>query len=158
RYPEIIHLLMNAEYRRECLKKLPPRALKRIVLPELNREYTLSEIAIITSAGPAKALAMSQKGHLGVGADADVAIYNENPDGVFLFRYPRYLIKGGEIVVEEGDIRHVTEGREFVVHPRCDEKIEEYLRPLFQQCYTMSFDNYPVEMHRITQPEVRELQ
>ncbi len=53
RYPEIIHLLMNADYRRECLKKLPPKALKRIVLADLDREYTLSEIAIITSAGPA---------------------------------------------------------------------------------------------------------
>ena len=66
-----------------------------------------------------------------------------------MFRYPRYVIKGGEIVVEEGDIRNVREGREFVVQPAYDEGIEEYLRPLFQQYYTMSFDNYPVEMERI---------
>jgi formylmethanofuran dehydrogenase subunit A len=156
RYPEIIHLLMNADYRRECVKKLPPRALKRIVLADLDREYTLSEIAILTSAGPARALGLTQKGHLGVGADADVTIYNANPDGVLLFRYPRYVIKGGEIVVEEGDVRHVTEGREFLVRPAYDEKIEEYLRPLFQQVYTMSFDNYPVEMERIERPEIRE--
>jgi formylmethanofuran dehydrogenase subunit A len=156
RYPEIIHLLMNAEYRRECLKKLPPKALKRIVLADLNREYTLSEIAIITSAGPARALGLSQKGHLGVGADADVSIYNQNADGPLLFRYPRYLIKGGEIIVEEGDIRKVTDGREFLVRPGCDPRIEEYLRPLFQQYYTMSFDNYPVELERIERPEVRE--
>ncbi len=54
RYPEIIQLLMNADFRREQLKKLAAKALKRIVLPELDREYTLSEIAIITSAGPAR--------------------------------------------------------------------------------------------------------
>jgi formylmethanofuran dehydrogenase subunit A len=149
RYPEIIHLLMNADYRRECLKKLPAKALKRIVLSELDRQYTLSEIAIITSAGPARALGLSQKGHLGVGADADVTIYNENPDGVLMFRYPRYVIKAGEIVVAEGDIRKVTEGREFVVRPSYDDQIEDYLRPLFQQYYTLSFDNYPVEMERI---------
>jgi formylmethanofuran dehydrogenase subunit A len=156
RYPEIIHLLMNAEYRRECLKKLPAKALKRIVLADLNREYSLSEIAIITSAGPARALGMKNKGHLAVGADADVTIYNKNPDGAFMFRYPRYVIKAGEIVVEEGDIRKVTDGREFIVHPQYEPQIEDYLRPLFQQCYTMSFDNYPVEMERILQPEVHE--
>jgi len=149
RYPEIIHLLMHADYRRECVKKLPAKALKRIVLADLNREYTLSEIAVITSAGPARALGLSQKGHLGVGADADVAVYNENPDGVLMFRYPRYVIKAGEIVVEEGDIRKVIEGREFIARPSYDERIEDYLRPLFQQYYTMSFDNYPVEMERI---------
>ncbi|HMC90688.1 MAG TPA: formylmethanofuran dehydrogenase subunit A, partial [Gemmataceae bacterium] len=154
RYPEIIHLLMNADYRRECVKKLPPKALKRIVLADLDREYTLSEIAIITSAGPARALGLSQKGHLGVGADADVAVYNENPDGVLMFRYPRYVIKSGEIVVQEGDLRTVIEGREFIARPTYDERIEDYLRPLFQQYYTMSFDNYPVEMERIERPEI----
>ena len=55
RYPEIIHLLMSADYRRECMKKLPAKALKRIHLQEINREFTLFEIAIITSAGPARA-------------------------------------------------------------------------------------------------------
>lgn len=155
RYPEIIHLLMHRDARRECLQKLPAKALKRMVLPELDREYTLSEIAIITSAGPARALGMSQKGHLGIGADADVAIYNKNPDGVLMFQYPRYVIKGGEIVVEEGDLRSTGQGREFIVRPAFDERIEDYLRPLFQQFYTISFDNYPVEMERIERPEVQ---
>ena len=58
-------------------------------------------------------------------------------------------------MVEEGEIRAVTQGREFIVRPAFDEQIEEYLRPLFQKVYTMSFDNYPVEMERIEQPEVR---
>jgi len=49
-----------------------------------------------------------------------------------------------------------VEGRGFVVRPTYDEKVEEYIRPLFQQYYTMSFDNYPVEMERIEHPEVRE--
>ena len=157
RYPEIIHLLMNADYRRECLKKLPAKALKRITLADLDRQYTLSEIAVITSAGPARALGLPQKGHLGVGADADVSIYNENPDGVLMFRYPRYVIKGGEIVVEEGDIRQMIDGREFVVRPSFDEKIEDFLRPWFQQYYTMSFDNYPVETERVHGMQVAEL-
>src|SRR5262249_10232145 len=150
------HLLMKAVFRRQQVKKLPPKARKRIVLADLDREYTLSEIAVITSAGPARALGLTQKGHLGVGADADVTLYNENPDDVLMFKYPRYVIKGGEVVVEEGDIRKVVEGRGFVVRPAYDARIEDYLRPLFQQYYTMSFDNYPVEMERIERPAIRE--
>jgi formylmethanofuran dehydrogenase subunit A len=154
RYPEIIELLMNADRRRERVKSLPPKALNRTLLADLDREYTLSEIAIITSAGPARALGLSNKGHLGLGADADVTIYHEKPDGEFLFRYPRYVIKSGEIVVEEGDIRKMSEGREFVFRPGYDPSIEAYLRPLFQQYYTISFENYPVELERIEQAEI----
>jgi formylmethanofuran dehydrogenase subunit A len=149
RYPEIIHLLMNADVRKERVKKLPAKAQSRIVLADLDRQYSLYEIAIISSAGPARALGLTQKGHLGVGADADIAIYNQNPDGEHMFRYPRYVIKGGEIAVEEGDIKNVPDGREFVVRPAYDEKIEDFLRPVFQQQYTMSFENYPVELERV---------
>src|SRR4029078_3729260 len=102
---------MSATCRKEQLKRLAPKALKRIVLPELTREYTLSEIAIITSAGPARSLGLSQKRHLGVGADADVAIFNEGKDIARMFAYPRYVIKSGEVVIEEGEIRKVGEGK-----------------------------------------------
>jgi formylmethanofuran dehydrogenase subunit A len=158
RYPEIIQLLMDAEFRRERLKRLAPKALKRILLPELDRQYTLSEIAIIASAGPARALGLAQKGHLGVGADADVAVYNDDKDVARMFAYPRYVLKGGEVVIEEGEIRKTVEGKGLLVRPAYDEKIDEYIRPLFQQYYTMSFDNYPVELDRIEHPDVHPCQ
>jgi formylmethanofuran dehydrogenase subunit A len=154
RYPEIIQLLMDVEYRKEQVKRLPAVAQQRIVLGDLDRQYTLFEIAIITSAGPARALGLSQKGHLGVGADADVTIYHEKPDDGRFFTYPRYVIKGGEIVVEDGDVRAVVDGREYVVHPVCDDRIVEYLRPLFPKVYTISFENYPVEIGRLRHAEV----
>ena len=112
-------------------------------------------MAIITSAGPARALGLSQKGHLGVGADADITIYpaQANDAGV-LFSYPRYVLKRGEVVVEEGEVRAVSEGHEFVVRPSFDETIEEYIRPLFQKTYTMSFENYPTEMERLRHPDI----
>ncbi len=156
RYPEIIHMLMNADYRRGLVEKLPRRALKRTVIADLDREYTLSEIAIITSAGPARALGLPHKGHLGPGADADVAIYNDTPDVEAMFGHPRYVLKRGEVVVEEGDIRKMIDGREFIVRPSYDQQIEEYLRPLFERYYTMSFDNYPVEMERVEGADVRD--
>ena len=133
----------------EQMKQFPEKARSRMVLPELTREYTLNDIAIITSAGPARALGLTQKGHLGIGADADVAIYNENPNAAEMFAYPRYVIKRGELIVEEGELRNSLEGRQFAVKPAYDPAIEDYLRPLFQQHYTMSFENYPVEEERI---------
>jgi formylmethanofuran dehydrogenase subunit A len=154
RYPEIIHMLMNREFRREEIRKLPEKARQRILLADLDREYTLSEIAIITSAGPARSLGLSRKGHLGAGADADVTIYPAKPDHGFLFSYPRYVLKGGMIVVEEGEVRDVATGREFIVRPACDDAIEDYIRPLFEKFYTMSFANYPVEIERLRHPEV----
>lgn len=149
RYPEIVHLLMNADIRKERVKGLPAKARARTNLGDLEREYSLFEIAIITSAGPARALGLAEKGQLGVGADGDVTIYHEKPDGEFLFRYPRYVIKGGEVVVEDGEIRDPHEGREFVVQTAYNPEIESYLRPKFQQYYTMSFENYPVELARL---------
>jgi formylmethanofuran dehydrogenase subunit A len=101
---------------------------------------------------------LSQKGHLGPGADADVTIYHEKPDDGRLFTYPRYVIKSGEIVVEDGDVRATTAGREFVVHPTCDSAIEEYLRRIFPKIYTMSFDNYPVEIERLRHAQIQPCQ
>ena len=158
RYPEIIRLLMDAEFRKEQLRQLAPKARERIVLAELDREYTLSEIAVVTAAGPARALGLTGKGHLGVGADADVTIYAGAPDGDgMLFSYPRYVVKGGQVVVEEGDVRAVTEGKEFIVHPPSEAGTAEYLRPLFEKAYTMSFANYPVEIERVKGAEIRPL-
>jgi formylmethanofuran dehydrogenase subunit A len=154
RYPEIIRLLMDVEFRKEQIRALPAEAQKRITLADIDRQYTLSEIAIISAAGPARALGLSQKGHLGVGADADVALYEERPASGILFEYPRYVIKGGDVVVEEGALRSVGNGRQFIVQPSFDNSIETYLRPLFQKVYTMSFDNYPVEIERLQSPDI----
>jgi formylmethanofuran dehydrogenase subunit A len=155
RYPELIRLLTDADFRKQEVSKLPAEAQKRIVLADLDRQYTLSDVAIITSAGPARALGLARKGQLGVGADADVTLYESNPEGGVLFEYPRYVIKGGEVVVEDGQIRAVTEGRQFLVQPSFDEHITEFLRPVFQKVYTMSFDNYPVELERIRKPDIQ---
>jgi formylmethanofuran dehydrogenase subunit A len=156
RYPEIIQLLMCADVRKEQMKRLPAKVKSRITLPQIDREYTLFEIATAMSAGPARALGLLQKGNLGIGADADVVIYNEDADVARMFGHPRYVIKGGEIVIEDGDIRETPQGREFLVRPACDPDTDAFIRPLFEDCYTMSFENYPVEFERIEHAELRD--
>jgi formylmethanofuran dehydrogenase subunit A len=75
---------------------------------------------------------------------------------VRMFSYPRYVIKGGEVVIEEGEIRKTVEGKGILSRPTYDEKIDDFIRPLFQQYYTMSFDNYPVEIERIEHPDIHD--
>ena len=155
RYPEIIELLMCADHRRECLRQLPEKIRGRIRLPEIDREYTLYDVATAMSAGPARALGLSAKGHLGIGGDADIVIYEEDDSVVRMFSHPRYVIKAGEIVIEDGDIRETPEGREFIVKPDYDPSTDKFIQPLFEDCYTMSFDNYPVELERLERPDIQ---
>src|SRR5205807_6337634 len=102
-YPEIVQLLMDRTYRQEILKRVHPRVLERCTLKDLDREYTLYEIAIITRAGPARMLGLKHKGHLGVGADADITIYTPSTDRKAMFELPRCVLKAGEVIVEQGE-------------------------------------------------------
>jgi formylmethanofuran dehydrogenase subunit A len=72
-YPEIFALLMDKDVRAEWASRLPAEALAVTTLPSLTREYTLTEIATMTRAAPAKLLGLPDRGHLGAGARADVA-------------------------------------------------------------------------------------
>ena len=112
----------------------------------ISREYTLNEIAIVTRAGPARLLGLRDKGHLGVGADADVTVYvpDSGGDWARMFSTPRYVVKSGTLVVEEGQLRRAPAGRRLHVHPAHDASIERGLKSYFDQYATVSFENYPV--------------
>ena len=143
-YPHVIKLLMDRDARAEAFERIPSRARKSALLAELDREYSLYEIAIITRAGTAQALGLKNKGHLGTGADADVTIYANQDDREEMFAHPRYVLKDGEIVVRDGRLVQERPGRTLYVAPPYDPGIEADLRTHFEECYTISFDNYPV--------------
>ena len=73
-YPEVVSLLMSNALRREMLEQVHPRVRKQSPLMDMDREYSLYEIAIITRAGPARILGLNRKGHLGPGVDADITL------------------------------------------------------------------------------------
>ena len=73
-----------------------------------------------------------------------------------MFSHPRFVIKRGEIVIDDGEIREMPEGREILVKPAYDPGTDAFIKPLFEDCYTMAFENYPVELERIERPEFRE--
>jgi formylmethanofuran dehydrogenase subunit A len=144
-YPRLIRLLMDSEFRKEEMAKVNQHALDHSGLRDCaSREYSLSEIAIITRAGPARLLGLTRKGHLGVGADADVTIYEEDADKEKMFSTPRYVIKDGEPVIEDHEFRAEHHGRVFHVAPDYDPAIEQVIQPFFEDYYTIRFANYPV--------------
>lgn len=144
-YPEIIALLMERERRQDVLKRLPPAVRDRCTLAELDREYSLSEIAVITRAAPARILGLKQKGHLGPGADGDVTIYQPQDDLQKMFELPRYVVRRGEVVVDDGELRGDSEGCLFHVAPDFDDEALPDIQQWFEDNYTIRFRNYPVD-------------
>lgn len=152
-YPQIIKLLMDKQYRDEMLHSVHERA-SRTLLPQIDREYSLYEIAIITRAAPARRLGLRHKGHLGVGADADIAIYPKEEDAEWMFSNPRYVFKDGLLVVKDGQIVTDYMGRSLLVETAWDQSIAEEIREEFDRFYSISFENYPVELDYLPRYEV----
>jgi formylmethanofuran dehydrogenase subunit A len=148
-YPEIIALLMDRNRREEMLGRLPERLRGASVLADLQREYSLEEIAIITRAAPARMLGLEHKGHLGAGADADVTVYSRQDDLESMFRMPRYVFSGGELVIEDGEIRSVPMGQTLMVRAPENEDAVPVIRDWFERCSTLQFRNFPVDVHDV---------
>ncbi|QDU80459.1 Formyltransferase/hydrolase complex Fhc subunit A [Polystyrenella longa] len=143
-YPEIIALLMDSRLREEMLQQVPAGLHSICTLPELTREYTLSEITIITRAAPARMLGLTQKGHLGPGADADITLYQPQDDKRKMFELPRYVLSAGEVIVDDGEIRKVTQGNLQSVTPDYDLDCRPYFKDWFEKHYTIAFDNFEI--------------
>jgi formylmethanofuran dehydrogenase subunit A len=153
-YPQVIKLLMDRDYRAAMFERTNHRGRKDALLPELKREYSLYEIAIITRAGTARALGLKNKGHLGVGADADITIYADHDDKEEMFAQPRYVLKGGEVVVVDGQIMREVKGKTLYVAPAYDPGIEAHIQQHFRENYTVSFDNYPISREHFPHREM----
>jgi formylmethanofuran dehydrogenase subunit A len=152
-YPRLIRLLMDRDFRNGQIGRVNKKAIRRTVLgDDIERQYTLGEIAIITRAGPARLLGLADKGHLGVGADADVTVYSEHEDREQMFATPRYVIKGGRVIVEDGELREAPAGDLLRVAVDHDGAIEGTLRPLFEEHYSVRLDNYPVREPWLLEP------
>jgi formylmethanofuran dehydrogenase subunit A len=155
-YPRLIRLLMDRDYRDEQLKLANARAIASTTLADgLDREYTLGEIAIITRAAPARLLGLRHKGHLGVGADADVTLYDDRADREEMFTHPRYVIKAGRVVVVDGQLKDSPGGELLRVQAAYDETIQETLKPLFERHYSVQLRGYPVSEPELLTPARR---
>ena len=144
RYPEIIQLLMDRNERARWLERLPQDAREVSNLAAIARELTYAEIAIITRAGPARLLGLQDRGHLGPGAVADVAVYVERDDKKAMFEKADYVFKDGRLVVRDGAVTEVTFGRAYHVAPGFDSKIERRVADFYDRYYGAKVSTFGV--------------
>jgi len=162
RYPRVMSWLMSNRYRKDMLENQVHKwAERKTSVATLDREYSFYEIAQISRATPATVLGLSDtKGHLGVGADADIAIYAFNPetqdpsaDYVALeeaLTRASYVLKDGEIVVKDGEVVNIgMPGRTYWVNSVYDAELETQIvgevEKMFKKYYSVNFANYAVQ-------------
>ena len=143
-YPKLIRLLMDKQFRKDQAALVNQKAVNSTSLLDIDREFTMQEIAVVTRAGPAKLLGLTDKGHLGVGADADITIYDEMEDKEAMFNAARYVVKSGELFINNHEFCSDYEGRILHVAPEYDLDIETKLKPFFEDYYSIQFENYAV--------------
>jgi formylmethanofuran dehydrogenase subunit A len=166
-YPRVIAWLMSRKARERTLSKINRTARRRLTLPSIEREYTLEEIATITRAAPARSLGLKDKGHLGLGADADIAIYDINPSNMDVltgkpsklrraFGQAYYTIKNGEVVVRDGKILKTPFGRTFYVEsqtkPEMESNLLRSIEAKFRDYYTVGLENYQINESYLRNP------
>ncbi len=156
-YPDIIAMLMSRKKREEELKKAHALIGRATSLPSVDVERTMEEIIQMTRSLPAKILNLPRKGHLGIGADGDVAIYDINPLDTDpsteyermkkAFSLTEYTIKNGEIVSEKGEIKKEIYGNTFWVNSYRQEHwnlIGDDVSRIFR-FYSIELSSYGVE-------------
>ena len=143
-YPHLIRLLMDRSFRDEQLAKLHPDVAAHAALRGITRELTLSEIAIMTRAAPARLLGIKDRGHLGLGAAADIAIYRDQADREAMFTTPEYVFKDGVLVAKGGRITALPVGGTHFVEPEYDRSIEAVLRKHLAAHGSVNFDHLAI--------------
>ncbi|MBT2299655.1 formylmethanofuran dehydrogenase subunit A [Variovorax paradoxus] len=143
-YPHLIRLLMDRSFREEQLAKLHPEVAANAALRSITRELTLYEIAIMTRAGPARLLGLRDRGHLGAGAAADIAVYREDGNCEAMFATPAYVFKGGVLVSRAGRVTAVPVGGTHFVAPEYDRGIEQRLRRHLAAQGSVNFDHLAI--------------
>jgi formylmethanofuran dehydrogenase subunit A len=157
RYPRVYAWLMSQKYRNERLNsfKKADKVISATNIANLDREISLYELAQMTRAGPAKCLGLAKDyGGLKAGMNADIAIYNINPDkfpssGAEIekaFANVAYLFKDGKICVEGGKVVNMGEKKTFWVDAKVKEnkQVMHDVREKFLRYYSVNENNYPV--------------
>lgn len=171
RYPRVYAWLMDKEYRDAELNgfKWASKVMDATTLAEIDREISLFELSQMTRAAPAKVLGLeSMFGGLKTGMNANVAVYDINPDnmpkGIELenaLAKAAYFFKDGVKCVENGV---VLEANPVVKETYwVDAKVPENKQVMhdvnekFLKYYSINLENYEVVDHYVPHPHVIEI-
>ena len=122
-------------------------------IASIDRDISLYELAAMTRAGPAKALGLAHVyGGLKPGMDADIAVYNINPEKPFAdpemiekaFTRAAYVFKSGVQVVTNGDIVNTGHKRTLWVDAKVKDnpQVMRDIKEKFLKYYSMTQANY----------------
>lgn len=143
-YPHLIRLLMDRRFRNAKLDEINAEAAAHSQLRSLEREYSLYEIAIMTRAAPARSLGLSDHGHLGAGAAANIVVYHDDANREAMFEKPEYVFKDGQIIVRDGRVVKVVNGAQHAVKPEYDKAIEKPLKEYYDRYMTVKMEHIRV--------------
>src|SRR5258708_30229611 len=129
---------MSRDLRQQRMARLPTEPMAVTTLPSISREYSLVEIATMTRAAPARLLGLRDRGHLGQGAVADVAVYENEPDRARMFRSAALVFKHAEVGVRGGKPTPPAFRRAFIVEPERDRAIDRRLKAYYDARYGIS--------------------
>ena len=105
-----------------------------------------------SSPGPARrgCSASKNKGHLGAGCRCRHHDLHARPERETMFELPRFVIKAGRVIVEQGEIREDIYGKTLHVAPEYDRDVEPDIERWFETSYSIRWRNYPVDddLHR----------
>lgn len=150
-YPHLIRLLMDKTFRNDAFDKLNLDAQAMSNLKSLEREYSLYEIATMTRSAPAKLIGLHDRGHLGVGAAADITVYTDQADKEAMFAKPDLVFKDGELVVKEGKVVKVVWGATHTAKPAFDSQVEKDIKQYFDRYHTMQMQNFKISDDQIAE-------
>ncbi len=153
-YPDIIAQLMDRSVRQSVIDQLPKETMEVSALGQMTREYSLTEIAVMTRQAPARLLGLADRGHLGTGAVADVSVYRDQADKAQMFRRAEYVTKDGQFIVRKGELSAPRYGRTLSVAPHYDKAIIPHVSDAYDRRWGVPADtfNVPETLMRDTSP------
>ena len=81
-----------------------------------------------------------------------MTLYHDRADREEMFATPRYVIKGGEVAVDDGELRRSDDGLLFSARADFDPDVTGVLEPLMRDRYTVAFEHYPVRDPALREP------
>ncbi|MBP1928478.1 formylmethanofuran dehydrogenase subunit A [Methanolinea mesophila] len=169
RYPRIFKWLMSQKAREEQMAafKYSDKVRAATILSEMDKELSLYELAQMTRAGPAKSIGLAHLyGGLAPGMDADIAIYDLNPEKPFepeaieqAFSSAAYVMKTGTPVVIDGEVVSNGNKRTLWVNAKVNEnpQVMRDIQDKFLRYYSVNQNNYDVSKHFVPNPYVIEV-
>jgi formylmethanofuran dehydrogenase subunit A len=144
RYPQLFRLLMDYQYRLECLQSIHPDVVATTLLKHLKKEFSLYEIALMTRSAAASLLGLADRGHLQPGGIADIAVYTPHDNKETMFERAALVFKNGRLVVRDGAIVERLAGQAQIILPHYEDSIRRTVKSHFDSFYSLSLHNFMV--------------